>query len=327
MVETVINSGFQRINRGYNSVFRQDRLSLGIVVPIEHYPNGPVPSLQDHLQRVRLVDELGFKALWLRDIPLNIPSFGDAGQTFDPFTYLGFLAGQTREIALGISSIALPLHHPLHVAKAASSIDQLSEGRMILGVASGDRPLEYPAMGADFDQRGQRFREAFEYIRKAQEPFPVHDSHYGELVGHGDVLPKAKGSRLPMLLTGYSQQSLEWNARHADGWMSYPKAPGLQQETIAHWRQLVAEQGSHDKPFMQPLYVVLEEDDFKPKPIQLGFRIGFDYLIEYFQLMQEVGVNHIAINLRFNHQNMEKSLEKLAIKVLPYFHSETENES
>ena len=154
------NTGFQRINRGYNSVFRQGRLSLGIVVPIEHYPNGPVPSLQDHLQRVKLVDELGFKALWLRDIPLNIPSFGDAGQTFDPFTYLGFLAGQTREIALGISSIALPLHHPLHVAKAAASIDQLSDGRMILGVASGDRPLEYPAMGVDFDQRGERFRDA-----------------------------------------------------------------------------------------------------------------------------------------------------------------------
>ncbi|WP_324027260.1 LLM class flavin-dependent oxidoreductase [Maribacter sp. BPC-D8] len=59
----------------------------------------------------------------MRDVPFNVPSFGDAGQTFDPFTYLGYLARQTSEIALGVSSIALPLHHPVYVAKSAATID------------------------------------------------------------------------------------------------------------------------------------------------------------------------------------------------------------
>lgn len=98
-----------------------------------------------------------------------MPNFGDAGQTFDPFTYLGFLAGQTSEIALGVSSIALPLHHPLNVAKSAATIDQLLEGRLLLGVASGDRYDEYPAMGIDHENRGELFRESFKYIRYIQK--------------------------------------------------------------------------------------------------------------------------------------------------------------
>lgn len=86
---------FESINRAYKQVFTPQKLSIGIVVPIENYAQGPVPSMSRHLERVRLVDQLGFKALWIRDVPFNVPSFGDAGQTFDPFTYLGYLAAHT----------------------------------------------------------------------------------------------------------------------------------------------------------------------------------------------------------------------------------------
>lgn len=164
-------SEFEPINKAYNSVFKPNQLSIGIVVPIENYDSSPVPTMKLHLERVQLIEELGFKALWIRDVPINVPSFGDAGQTYDPFTYLGYLAGQTSKIALGISSIALPLHHPIHVAKSAATIDQLSEGRLILGVASGDRYEEYPAMGIDYESRGAQFRSSFNYIREASKIF------------------------------------------------------------------------------------------------------------------------------------------------------------
>ena len=313
---------FEDINAGFNSTFQPEKLSIGIVVPIEHYPGSPVPDMENHLARVRQVEQLGFKALWLRDIPFNVPSFGDAGQLFDPFTYLGYLAGQTSEIALGVSSIALPLHHPAHVAKAAASIDQLSGGRLILGVASGDRPDEYPAMGIDFENRGELFRESFSYIRKAHMSFPsLETKNYGNMSGHMDVLPKPVGHKIPMLITGYSQQSLEWNAENGDGWMNYPKNLYNQKYTIDNWRQLVAQSGNHDKPFMQPLYVDLQEnDDFRPEPIPLGFRIGANHLVDYLEQLQEVGTNHVAFNLRFNTLNMDLTLERLAEKVLPHFH-------
>ncbi len=313
---------FQSINQGYNYVFKPGRLSIGLVVPIENYDQSSVPGMQHHLERVQRAEQLGFKAIWVRDVPFHLPAFGDAGQTFDPFTYLGFLAGQTNEIALGVASIALPLHHPVHTAKAAATIDQLSGGRIIMGVASGDRPAEYPAMNIDFENRGALFRDAFQYIQKGKTDFPVlQGNRYGDLTGKMDILPKPVSGQIPMLVTGSSRQTVRWIAENADGWMYYPRPATDQAYTIATWRKEIAKYHNFDKPFMQPLYVILEKnDDFKPQPIQLGFRIGVNYLIEYFREMQRIGVNHIAVNLRFNSGNIEDTLDKLAKKVLCHFH-------
>ncbi len=312
---------FELINSGYNNVFQADRLSIGLVVPIENYSQSSVPTMKHHVERIKLAERLGYKAVWVRDVPFHMPSFGDAGQTYDPFTYLGFLAGQTSEIALGTASIALPLHHPVNIAKSAATIDQLSDGRFIMGVASGDRPTEYPAMNVDFEKRGALFRDTFDYIRRAPEDFPVlKNNHYGQLTGQMDILPKPKEAKIPMLITGSSRQTMEWNAEHGDGWMYYPRPMIQQAYTISEWRREIAKYHDFDKPFMQPLYVILEkEDDFKPQPIQLGFRIGAKYLIEYFNQIQKIGVNHVAINLRFNARNIETTLEELAEKVLPHF--------
>ncbi len=317
---------FEQISKGYNSVFQSNQLSVGLVVPIENYSQSSVPTMKHHVERVQLAEQLGFKSIWIRDVPFHMPSFGDAGQTFDPFTYLGFLAGQTSDIALGISSIALPLHHPVNIAKSAATIDQLSDGRLIMGVASGDRPTEYPAMHIEFEKRGELFRDTFDYIRKAQEDFPVlKDNHHGHLKGQMDILPKAKGAKIPMLITGSSRQTMTWNAEHGDGWMYYPRPTMQQAYTIAEWRREIAKYHDFDKPFMQPLYVILEkDDDFKPQPIQLGFRIGANYLVEYLNQIQEIGVNHVAINLRFNLRSIETTLDDLAEKVLPHFHLKEE---
>lgn len=128
-------------------------------------------------------------------------------------------------------------------------------------------------------------------------------------------------------MTGYSQQTLEWNAENGDGWMSYPKNLYEQKYTIDQWRDLVLNTQDHDKPFMQPLYVVLQEnDDFKPEPIPLGFRIGAKYLVDYLQRIQDIGVNHVALNLRFNSMDMDTTLEHLANKVLPQFHTQTKEQ-
>ncbi len=319
-------NSFEPINKGFNQVFRYGKLSVGVVVPIEQYSTGPVPAMKHHLERVQLAEQLGFKAIWVRDVPFNVPAFGDAGQTYDPFTYLGFLAAQTSEIGLGIASIALPLHHPVHVAKSVATIDQLSNGRLIMGVASGDRYEEYPGMAIEYESRGKLFRDAFEYIRAAQEDFPIlEDNHFGKLNGQADILPKPSAYKIPMLLTGYSRQSLDWNAEHSDGWMYYPRDLYQQQNTIAQWRTLIAKTSTFSKPFLQPLYIDLQEDEnFKPQLIHLGFRIGAKYLVEYLHHLEEIGVNHIALNLRFNTNNIEQTLEQLAAKVLPHFHKTQE---
>lgn len=320
MLKHVDNEGFQPINRGYNSVFRPNRLSVGLVIPLENYSRRPVPSMTRHVERIRLVEDLGFSAIWLRDVPFNVPTFGDAGQMFDPFVYLGLLAAQTEHMALGVASIVLPLRHPAHVAKAAASVDVLSGGRLILGVASGDRPEEYPALNVNFNDRGKRFRASFEYINRMWEDAASFENIYGNPYGGMDMLPKPVAGKIPLFITGGSQQDPEWIARNGEGWITYPRSVSEQSKVISGWRKRIAAAGGPDKPAVQSLYVdLLEDSDAPPQAIHLGFRSGAKYLRGYLKSLQEIGINHVALNLRFNQADIETTLKHLANELLPDF--------
>lgn len=311
---------FATINTGYNQVFKPGQLSLGLVVPIENHGYKPAPTMEDHIKRIQLAECLGFASVWLRDIPFNVPSFGDVGHLFDPFVYLGLLAGQTQKIALGVSSIILPLRHPAHTAKAAASVDAISNGRLILGIASGDRPEEYPAMNLSFDNRGEAFRENYDYIRQMGNDFPIFDNAYGKLNGQADMLPKPTSGKLPLLITGGSQQSNDWIASHGDGWMLYPRNAEIQANIIASWREKIKTFGRNDQPVMEPLYIdLVDNHDAPAQPIHLGLRLGTNTLIAYLKERQHIGVNHIALNLRFNQTDTKATLHKLAEHVLPHF--------
>ncbi|MEM7697559.1 MAG: LLM class oxidoreductase [Verrucomicrobiota bacterium] len=315
-------AALRRINRGYDQTFQSGRLTIGLVTPLEAHGPDPVPTMEQHLERVQMAERLGFSAVWLRDVPFHVPSFGDAGQLFDPFVYLGYLAGQTESIALGIASVILPLRHPAHVAKAAASADMLSRGRVILGIASGDRPNEYPALNVPFETRGERFRKAYEYLREVENSFPVHaNPDFGRLDGSVDLLPKPTSQRIPMLVTGGSQQSPEWITHNTDGWMLYPRPLNVQNRIIRQWREGLDADGLENKPVMQPLYIDLADDpDTSPSPIHLGFRLGIKRLKDYLNALRSIGINHVALNLRFQQAAIESTLEKLATELLPEFH-------
>ncbi|GHA01150.1 N5,N10-methylene tetrahydromethanopterin reductase [Arenicella chitinivorans] len=313
-----MNTDFQTINTAFARVFQSGQLSLGVVVPIENYSASPVPTMQDHVARVQLAEKLGFAAVWLRDVPFNVPSFGDAGQVFDPFVYLGYLAASTSRIGLGMASAVLPLRHPAHVAKAAASADVLSNGRVLLGIASGDRPDEYPAMNLDYATRGARFRDSVAYLQQSWQPHPRIASPFGQTDGAMDLLPKPIAGRLPLLVTGSSQQSDDWIAQNADAWMTYPRNPAAQCAVINHMRAKVQDLGRPALPIMQPLYIDLVGNDHQtPTPIHLGLRIGAAQLVDHLLTLREVGVNHVALNLRFNQANVEDTLKRLADEVLP----------
>jgi luciferase-type oxidoreductase len=319
--DSSVDSGeFQPINQAYNSTFCPNQLSLGLVVPLENYATGPVPTMNRHVERVQLVEELGFSAIWLRDVPFNVPSFGDAGQLLDPFVYLGLLAARTERIALGVASIVLPLRHPAHVAKAAASVDVLSGGRLILGVASGDRPEEYPALNFPFAERGDRFRASFDYINSMWEDSPVFENTYGSPDGGMDMLPKPVSGKLPLLITGGSQQDPDWIARNGEGWITYPRGIAAQAKVISDWRARVKAAGGPAKPAVQSLYIdLLEDPAAEPQAIHLGFRSGVNHLRTYLKSLQEIGVNHVALNLRFNQADIETTLKRLADDILSDF--------
>jgi luciferase-type oxidoreductase len=326
-VQNVAGESFAGLN-GYSRVFAPGRLTIGFILPLEGYPAGPAPTMKDHAVTTRLADQLGFGALWARDVPTYDPQFGDVGQIFDPFTYLGFLASNTRNIALGTGSAVITLRHPLLLAKQAASIDRLSGGRLLLGIASGDRAVEYPAFGLedDFETRGERFREAFDMFRTATEQdFPVGKfPRFGELAGRVDTVPKSTVGRIPTFVTGRSRQDVDWIASHADGWFFYNVGLERVDMITRTWFDAVKRHHGEQafKPFFEGLFLDLEEDpDFPLTPIPAGLRVGRNGLMYYLETLQRAGVNHTAFNPKPSRRPVTEILHELAEYVLPMFPS------
>ena len=311
---------FPTFNRAYAKAFQPGRLTLGLITPLEAYLGDEFPTLDRHIERAQLAESLGFSALWLRDVPFHVPSFGDVGQMLDPFVYLGALAMATQTIGLGIASAILPLRHPAHVAKGAASVDALSGGRMLLGVASGDRPEEYPALNVDFEGRSASFRDSVAYIRATFDSFPKLENPHGRLNGHMDMLPKPVAGRIPLFITSRAQQTLEWGAAHGDGWITYPRKREAQTAMVAEYRDQVAALCDTDKPVIQSLYVdVMPNAKLPPRPIALGYAAGTEFLVQHLKELEALGVNHVAINLRHNNADIKETLERIAREVLPAF--------
>lgn len=306
-----------RDSRAFQRMFSPGRLTAGVFFPIEAFP-GDRPTMADQVPLARRAEELGFAAVWFRDVPLREPTFGDVGQIFDPWVYLGFIAAQTERIALATGAIVLPLRHPLHTAKAAASVDQLSGGRLLLGIASGDRPVEFPAFGIDAERRGELFRENVRVIRQVLErSFEPVSSSYGAFHG-ADLVPKPVG-RIPLFVAGSSQQAPEWIARCSDGWITYPR-PLLAQASVARgWHETVERQSPGTfKPMAQSFYVDLSTDpDERPTAIHLGFRSGWKALLAYLLGLREAGVHHVAFNLKYGRRHARDVIEEIGREVLP----------
>ncbi|SES64704.1 LLM class oxidoreductase [Thalassotalea agarivorans] len=315
-----MQTSFPTFNSGYNQLFKLGKLTVGIIAPVDNYAVGEQPDLTQHVKRIQLAESMGFSGVWLRDVPFNVPAFGDVGQVFDPFVYLGFLAAQTKSIALGVASLILPLRHPAHIAKAIASADVLSQGRVVVGVASGDRPEEYPALNKPFSNRGETFRDSVEYLRQMWQKFPTFNNELGYFDGQVDMVPKPTTGNLPLLFTGGSRQHPEWIAQHSDGWITYPRPIAMQQQIIAQYRENLRKFERPIQPVMQSLYIDLVDDpNALPTPIHLGYRLGVNQLVNYLIALEEIGVNHVALNLRFSTGPIEQTMATLAETILPKF--------
>jgi luciferase-type oxidoreductase len=265
------------------------------------------PDLQQHAALAKLADRLGFRALWLRDVPLYDPSFGDAAQVFEVFTYLGYLAGITENILLGTAAVVLPLRQPVLTLKAAASVDRLSGGRLLLGVASGDRPVEYPVFGRDFDQRGEAFREQVAMLRD-----------WGDIrLPPGIRLLPKPAAPLPLLVAGLAQQSPAWIGAQMDGWLAYPGTPDDHARRAAQWRAVAGD----DKPYVSFIHLDLDDDPTLPlQRFRFGGRTGRDGLIAELHAMRAAGVRHIGLQLRQNRRPLAETLQEIGEYVLPVFH-------
>jgi len=303
------------------------QLTLGIELPLDNdwSPEGEarrvadgrprgVPDLKRHAELVRKVDDQGFAAVWMRDVPLfDSVRMGDAGSVYDVFAHLGFLAGITRNVVLGTAAVVLPIRHPMMIAKAAASVDALSGGRLILGVASGDRPVEYPLLGLDFESRGERFREAVAYMRTAWTPggLPVGGDRREPSL---DLLPRPAQRGIPMIVAGQAQQSDDWIAANMDGRFVYPNGLDRLTAQAGAWRGAKGQGGA----FITAFHLDLAENPDEPfQPFRFGGRVGRKGLLDHLDQMRAIGVDHLAVLLRRSVRPVDEVLDELAGDVLP----------
>jgi hypothetical protein len=83
---------------GFRRMFSPGKLTVGVFFPIEAYQRDE-PTMRRQERLARRAEELGFAALWARDVPLRDPNFGDLGQVYDPWVYLGWIAARKRRNA------------------------------------------------------------------------------------------------------------------------------------------------------------------------------------------------------------------------------------
>ncbi|MCH1881404.1 LLM class F420-dependent oxidoreductase [Agrococcus sp. ARC_14] len=177
-------------------------------------------------------EESGFDSVWVADhIVLPVESNSDypyrgSGTPFAPedgflegLTMLAAVAGATTKVGLGTSVLVLPMRHPLEVAKIASTIDLLSDGRLQLAVGAGWMREEFDALDQRFDARGRRMDEQIEIMRLAWTKGIF--AYSGEFYDFPELacLPlPVQPSGPPLLIGGLGPTAFRRIKRHGDGW-------------------------------------------------------------------------------------------------------------
>ncbi len=166
-------------------------------------------------------ERAGFEGFALTEHPAPNAKWLAAGghQTLDPFVGLGGAATVTSKIQLLTYLAVLPYRNPLLLAKAATTVDRLSNGRFILGVGTGYLKAEYAALGVDFEERLALFDEALDVLplHWSGESFDYTGRHF---TAKGiQAMPKPVRNPIPIWIGGNSKASRRRVAERAQGWM------------------------------------------------------------------------------------------------------------
>ena len=301
-------------------VFAEDRLSIGLTLPLLR-AGQIVADFREQTGLAALADALGFRALWVRDVPLNSADYPDPVGHLDPWVLLGALASNTKQIALASGAIVLTLRHPLHIAKGAGSVQTLSEGRFLLGLGSGDRPPEYAAFGRDAEERRELYRTHWDTVAAVlgDTPRVIPDLRPDD-APEFMLLPRPPVA-VPMLAVGSGGQSVDWIARHSIGWMTYHREPETQRARHSMWRAAVDRlQTPSFRAFGVAMRLDLSDDPHEPAtPLSLGYRAGRHALLALLNEMRENGTHHVTLNPGSD-RPVRDVMEELAAEVLPAFH-------
>jgi probable F420-dependent oxidoreductase len=183
-------------------------------------PHPKSPDIQGIRLYAERAESLGFDSLWAWD---HILLGSKRPFPFlDSLTVLGGLALCTERVALGTGVLVLPLRNPVVLAKVTATIDQMSKGRLALGVAAGWYEKEFTACGVPYKQRGKILERNLEVLKSFWTQMEVDGSADGMTFERAVMLPKPVSRPRPaILMGGYVDRVLRRVARESDGWLTY----------------------------------------------------------------------------------------------------------
>jgi alkanesulfonate monooxygenase SsuD/methylene tetrahydromethanopterin reductase-like flavin-dependent oxidoreductase (luciferase family) len=191
------------------------------------------------IREVQLEEELGFKYHFIIEHQ-NV----HFGQLQSPMVYLAALAQRTSTIRFAQMVFATPFHHPMRFAMDTAMIDQLSRGRLEVGVGSGANRFETDRWNLDYSERRTRFPEFMEIVKKAwTEECVTYDGKYWQL-DNAIALPRPyQKPHPPIWFAGRSRESLEWAAANSANYGNFLVYDHEIAETFRQYREVCREFG------------------------------------------------------------------------------------
>jgi len=196
------------------------QMKLGLIPSIDEASvSGQTPRFRDLQAAAQAAEQVGFDSLWLADhLIFRFPGEEERG-CWEVFTFLSALAAVTSRIQLGPLVACTSFRNPALIAKMVDSIDEISNGRLILGLGAGWHEPEYRAFGYPFDHLASRFEEALKIILPLLRE--GHVDFEGTYYQARDAVlrPRGPSKAGPPIWIGASRpRMLELTARYADAW-------------------------------------------------------------------------------------------------------------
>ena len=287
-------------------VVPEGQVAFGIQLPVqaqsslfaEPWEAGAGPA--EMVDVARIAEHAGFAYVAANDhvaIPkANAPAMTTAW--YDTVATLSYVAALTSRVRLLSHVVALPLAHPLRVAKQWATLDALSGGRAILGVGAGHVEGEFEALGVDFADRGRALDEAIDALRAAFAH--EYSSHAGDRWSYDEmgVAPRPVQPRLPIWVGGSSPAAVRRAAVRGDGWLPHQPPKEGMSAAIALIRELRERAGRAGEPFTigalsGPLYVGEPTWD-----IGRAVTGSAEQVAGFLRVLAGLGVNQIQVAFR-----------------------------
>ena len=231
---------------------------IGYLLPTRERVMEGRPETAPLLELAGRAEGLGFDSVWIGDSLLARPRH-------DPLTLLAAVAARTRKVALGTAVFLPALRNPVILAHQLATLDQISEGRHVIGAGiASDVPnirAEFAAAGVPFEARVGRMMEGLRLARALWTGKPV--DWQGRWPVQSGVLgptPYRPGGP-PIWMAGSVRPALQRAARHFDGWFANEADLGRWKQQWAEVQQILRETGRDVSQFVAAIYVTLAIDE------------------------------------------------------------------